>query len=383
MPRKTLNPIAAAVAAAILCVTWWPAPAAAQAARPWKLMSWSSSLGAQSSTYEIMYGLKAFLAFLNANGGVGGREMELYSLDMDDSGPDFTKNLDQLIFQGKPDLVVGGASQLHAGTTAEYFRRVSRPWFGPWSADPTAFLGRQDDPAGIIPTSPVQMDMLFSLAKARMPEGKTLYFVYRDGPRAPQLAAIAQQAARSKGISMRPVRLNLYFRDWESMRDDFPDAGAVMLWTAPGPAAAIRRSLGRDLGPEVIWLTHALNPTGRELIGLSGGLWSGTIFPAVLLPSAEIPEAFSSVMGKYALPGLRAGYRSYLGFTQGQLLAKAVGLAEDRQDPSPAGVLKSLKEITTAGSLYRGQKLPSGPNDPAGAYLAVSDNSGGWHPAEP
>jgi ABC-type branched-subunit amino acid transport system substrate-binding protein len=346
-------------------------------------MSWSTSLGAQSATYEIMYGLKSFLAFLNANGGVAGRELQLYALDMDDSGQDFTKSLDQLILQGKPDLVVGGASQLHAGQTAEYFRRASRPWFGPWSADPTAFLGRPDDPAGLIPTSPVQMAMLFGRAKARMPVGKVLYFVYREGPRAAQLAELASAAARSAGIGMKHVRLSLYFRDWESLRTDFPDAGAVMLWTAPGPAAAIRRALDRELGPDVIWMTHSLNPTGRELMGLSGGLWAGTLFPAVLLPSGEIPEAYSMVLNKYALPGLRTGYRSYLGFTQGQLLAKAIGLAGDRQESSPGGVLRSLKDISTSGSLYQGPKLPSGPGDQAGAYLAVADASGGWHRAEP
>jgi ABC-type branched-subunit amino acid transport system substrate-binding protein len=330
-----------------------------------------------------MYGLKSFMAFLNANGGIGGRELQLYTLDIDDSSQDFTKNLDALVIQGKPDLVVGGASQLHAGQTAEYFRRVARPWFGPWSGDPTAYFGREDDPVGIIPATHVQISMLFEHVKAKMQPGKTVYFVYRESPRAAQLAGLAEAEARSLGLVLRPVRLSLYFRDWESLKSSMPNAGAVVLWTAPGPAAAIRRSLDHELGPDCIWMTHALNPTGRELMGLTGGLWAGTVFPSVLLPSGEIPEAYSLVLGKYALPGLRTGYRSYMGFTQGQLLTKAIGLADDRQESSPGGVLRALKDISTSGSLYKGQKLPANSGDPAGAYLAVADSADGWRPAEP
>jgi ABC-type branched-subunit amino acid transport system substrate-binding protein len=311
---------------------------------------------------------------------VGGRELQLYTLEMDDGGPDFPQRLEDLVIQGRPDLVVGGASEFRAAATAEYFRRVARPWFGPWSGDPQIFAGGEDDPAGLIPSSTVQIAMAFNMAKARMAPGKVLYFVYRDGPRAGGISRLAAAAARSAGLEMKPVRLGIYFRDWESLKGSFPDAGAVALWTAPGPAAAIRRIVGPELGPEVIWMTHALNPNGRELMGLTGGLWAGTVFPAVLKPSDVIPEAYTLVIRKYALPGLRIGYRSYMGFTQGQLLAKGMALANDRGESTPGGILRALKEAPTNGTLYQGSRLPAGPADPAGAYLAVSDPTGGWHP---
>jgi hypothetical protein len=351
-------------------------------ARPWRLVSWSSSLGSQSSTYEIMYGLKSFLAFLNANGGLGGRELQLYTLEMDDSNPDFLDKLDSLVIQGQPDLVVGGASQLRGASTAEYFRRTARPWFGPWSGEPDIYAGGDDDPAGILPTTPVQLAMLFNYAKPRLAPGRILYFVYREGPRAQELAQLAAAQARTSGVEMRPLRLGIYFRDWEALRGSFPDAGAVALWTAPGPAAAIRRIVGPDLGQEVVWMTHALNPTGREVLGLTGGLWAGTLFPAILQPSERIPEAYSLVISKYALPGLRMGYRTYMGFTQGQLLAKGIALASDRSQTTPGGVLRALKDLPTSGSLYQGDRLPANPADQAGAYLAVADPLGGWYPAQ-
>ncbi|MDR3154807.1 MAG: ABC transporter substrate-binding protein [Deltaproteobacteria bacterium] len=381
MKRKTLFLLFSAAALALAA----SAPTAAQEAtpKPWKIVSWSSSMGSQAATYEIMYGLKASLAFLNANGGINGRELALYALEMDDTSPDFNRNLEALVVQGKPDLVVGGACSYLGGNTAEYFRRVARPWFGPWSVDPEVFAGREDDPAGLLPTSPVQIAMLFARAKAQMQPGKTLYFIYREGPQASKLYSLASSAARAAGVDMKPLRLSNHFRNWEALKESFPGAGAVLLWTAPGPAAAIRRVLDASLGNEVIWMTHSLNPPGQELIGLTGGRWAGMIFPAVLKPSNEIPEAYSMVLAKYALPGLRVGYRSFLGFTQGQLLAKAIALAGDRSQNTPGGILRALKGLSTAGSLYQGSRLPDGPTDPAGAYLAVADNSGGWHRTQP
>ncbi|MDR2612428.1 MAG: ABC transporter substrate-binding protein [Deltaproteobacteria bacterium] len=380
MARKSIATACAALALALFSA----GHAAAQGTtQPWKLVSWSSSLGGQSVTYEILYGLKAAMAFMNANGGVRGRELSLYALEMDDENQDFRKSLDILMIQTKPDLVVGGASSWRAGSTAEYLQRVARPWFGPWTEDPDVYANREDDPAGLLPTATVQLRMLFARAKAKMQPGKSLYFVFRDGPRVPRLSEEAHLAAMDAGIDLKPVRLSLYFRDWGSLRESFPGAGAVVLWLAPGPSAAIRRIIGPLLGPDTIWMTHSLNPPGHELMSLTGGLWSGTLFPAILTASSEIPEAYSTVLNKYALPGLRLGYQSYLGFTQGQLLFKAIDQAGARRQATPGGILRALKDTPSSGTLFAGKKLPSGPADPAGVYLAEADPLGGWRRAAP
>ncbi|MDR2340669.1 MAG: ABC transporter substrate-binding protein [Deltaproteobacteria bacterium] len=350
---------------------------------PLRVISWSSPTGAQSITFETLYGLKAFQNFLNANGGVGGRQLELHSVEMDDAAVDFVYKLDTLVIQGKPDLVVGGASGIRAAETAEYFRRILMPWFGPWTDDPKIYLKRDDDPVGLLPSAPAELEMLFKFVQSRKAEGQGVFFVYTDGSKASQdLASLARAKARAHEVELSMVPLPPSFSEWKSLEAKLTDGSFIILWTNPGPSAIIKRLLGPAF-PDAVWLTNSLNSPDHEIMMMSVGNWEGTIFPSVLIPSNQISEAYWTVLVKYGLPGLNPDYQSFLGFGQGQVLARAMANATGSASGSLQSALqRSLQSEDISGSLLSGTRLPHDPDDPGGAYLATVLPKGAWAPVE-
>jgi hypothetical protein len=321
------------------------------------------------------------IAFLNAKGGVAGKKLSLATLEMDDDMDSFRDSLDTLVVKGKPHLIVGGAVKNDGRVTADYFRRIGRPWFGPWTDDPDIYAGNEFDPVGLLPSAPLQFKMLFEYAREKAPEGRDIYLILSLGPLSERTAAAARAEARAAGLELKVVTIPADFKQWKELEDYLPNAGTVILWTPPGPSSAIRRVLDKSLPPDTLWMTSALNPPSHEIIAMTAGVWGGAVFPAVLIPSAQIPETHRAVLEKYALPGLKLEYPAFLGFAQGQLLGKALSRVATISEGAPREVVKSLRELSLSGGIVEGAKLPIGAMDPAGAYLAVCDRTGGWSPA--
>jgi hypothetical protein len=369
-----------ALAAFVVAPLIAPTILRAQEKAPWKIVSWASAVGPQAASFDFLAGLQSFLTFINANGGLAERKFSLRTLEVDDGHPDFARNLDSLIIQGQPDLVVGGSSQNRGPATAEYFRRVARPWFGPWTDNPGVYGGGDDDPVGLLPSAPVELNLLLEWAKDRVPAGRAIYFILEDGPEAQTQGALARARARALELNLAVISLEIGFRDWEGLAARLPDPGAVIVWTNLGPAAAIRRALAHSLPDGVFWMTHSLNAPSAEMVALTAGRWAGTIFPAVLRPTAEISEAYGVVLRKFSPAGVKENYRTLLGFGQGQLLARAIVDATSKSQGRAGDILRSFRELSPAGTVVSGVSLPSAPMDPGGAYLAQVDARGGWAP---
>jgi ABC-type branched-subunit amino acid transport system substrate-binding protein len=351
----------------------------------WRLISWASPMGDQSVLFETLYGLKAMFAFLNANGGINGKHVTLHALEMDDGFENFYKNLDTLVLQGKPQVIVGGAANVRAKETADYFRRLGRPWFGPWTNDPNMYQKLDDDPIGIFPTTATELNLLFEFASKRLIPDRNFYLILSEEPRSKATASIALSIAKTYGIDLKIIPIPENYRQWQEFEKYIPNARVVVLWTAPGPASAITRVLKKKLPQDIIWMTNSLNPPSHEVLAMTGGAWKGTIFPAVLAPSYEIPEAHKIVLQKYALPGLKLDYPAFLGFAQGQLVAKAISKvptnASNSTDVSK-NIVGQLKALNLRGSIIAGTKVSIGGVDTGGIYLAACDEYGGWYPVD-
>ncbi|MDR1871381.1 MAG: ABC transporter substrate-binding protein [Deltaproteobacteria bacterium] len=334
---------------------------------PIKIASWASPVGSQALTYESLCGLRSLLSFLNANHGLD-REAQLFSLDMDDSHPEFLTRLGLLLDQKKPDLVVGGAASAFPRATSEFLKRRGLLWYGPWS-NSQRLINQGDNPTLLLPTEDQELAALMGyMAKTGRKEA---VFVHVKSERSKEIVVIAEATAAQNGLTLRLLPVAPEFRNWPSLLEPLKEAEAIFLWLPPGPSAAVARSLKDSLNPQTLWLTHSLNSPGHELVTMTAGLWENTIFPAVLIPKETIPPNYDVVIRKYGPPGLSLDYQTYLGFAQGQILARAL---KDSKALTP----ESLPQTPTEGTLIF---APPQAGNLASFYLAISDREGGWRPA--
>ncbi|MDR1086539.1 MAG: ABC transporter substrate-binding protein [Deltaproteobacteria bacterium] len=338
--------------------------------RPWRLTSWASPVGSQSLTYESLCGLKALLFFLNANQALGGREVELFSLESDDSRPEFLNRITNLMDQKKPDLAVGGAANAFPQLTADFFRRRGILWYGPWSNRKSLSNGVDPNPLLLFPTEDQELIALMTYTRKKLGRSEILFITLNDLD-SRNLIQLARTTAEMTGLTLNPLALPPEFRDWLSLAGQIGQAKAIFLWLPPGQAAAIVRTFKPRLGPETLWLTSSLNSPGQELTNMTGGLWENMIFSSILVPKQSIATAYDTVIRKYGLPGLNLDYQTYLGFAQGQLLARVLN-SRDLKD------LKAVFPKTSAeGTLIYRPNLSNG-NWEQNFYLAQSDRQGGW-----
>jgi ABC-type branched-subunit amino acid transport system substrate-binding protein len=310
------------------------------------------------------------LVFLNANQALGGREVDLFTLDLDDSGPDFLNRLALLLDNKKPHLIVGGAANSRPVVTANFFQRRGLGWYGPWSNNPDIKTQSDNNPTLILPTEDQELTALMDHVKKVLGAGD-VHFVYLEGNSATQTVTRAQSAAQKAGLTLVPLSVSDGFRNWKTLLQPLSQARAIFLWLPPGQATAIVRTLKPTLGKKTLWLTSGLNPPSQELTIMTGGHWAETIFPAVLKPQATIEDSYKHVIRKYGLPGLSLDYQTYLGFAQGQILARAI--YNQGQD----SLSNALSKITTSDTLLTGT---SSTNDLNLFYLAISDRKSGWRP---
>ncbi|MDR1395889.1 MAG: ABC transporter substrate-binding protein [Deltaproteobacteria bacterium] len=345
----------------------------AQAVRPWRLTSWSSPVGAQSLTYESLCGLRALLVFLNANQALGGREVELFSLDLDDSRPEFISRLTNLVDQKKPDLAVGGAANAFPQLTANFFRRRGIFWFGPWSNSPGLIDQTQEqNPLLLLPGEEEELEALLTYARRLLGPGREVLLIHLDDLKSRYLLQLAQKQAGRRDLTVRPLAVPAEFRDWGSLSADLDGVRAVILWVPPGQAAALVRTFKPRLSREVIWMTSSLNSPGQELTNMTGGQWENMIFASVLNPSSAISPTYEQVIRKYGLPGLNLDYQTYLGFAQGQLLARVL-------NSQPQNFRAVFPETSAQGTLLYRPDMKEGVFE-RNFYLAQSDRLGGWRP---
>jgi hypothetical protein len=313
------------------------------------------------------------LVFLNANQALGGRELELFTLDLDDSGPDFLTRLSLLIDHKKPSLIIGGAANSIGDMTAEHFRRRGILWHGPWSNSPELNDSADQNPLLILPTEDLELAALMELIKKKKPEGGA-HFVHLAGSRSRAVVNLALAAAKKAGVSLTPIGVSDTLRDLKGLATPLKEAQAILLWLPPGQSAAVVRAIKPFLPPETMWLTKSLNSPSRELINLTNGHWSGLIFASVLKPQAEIEPSYNLVIRKYGLPGLSLDYQTYLGFAQGQILARALN------NQGRGNLKTALTKVSTVGTLFGDSNNFQSPKRPF--YLAISDRQGGWSPID-
>lgn len=306
----------------------WPMTASAENGRV-EMVSWAPASGPQALWMDAVGGLQTAASLFNAHGGIGGRSLALELISADEDSPDFMPSLARHLENTAAAGVVGGPVHLSAGRTADYMRQAKRPWLGPWSNDEALYQSADSDPFAILPHWKQEMEALLGYIKASYTaepaKAGPVFLVYFNFPDDQAMAAEVKTMAEGQGLILKRAPVNPDFTDWPYLAEHIKGSGAVIIWLTQGRAAAFVKA-AKAMTPEALYLTSSVNPTNRNLVVISDGAWNGVIFPAVLAPSGEIPGAYGGLLRKYGPVGLETSYQAYLGFAQGQILARAFSL---------------------------------------------------------
>jgi hypothetical protein len=318
------------------------------------------------------------LSFINMYDGANGVPIDIYSQEIDDGVPDFPARLNTITQQAQPDLAVGGSTTAKTGPTADYFRRTGLVWFGPWTNKSDAYQSRNDDPVGILPTAEDELELLINFASKRLGSQGSVLFIHYKSPATDRELDHASKVAASVVLSLRDVPLAINYRDWGKLESEAMGYGGIILWLPTGPSAAIVRSIKNRLPDDVLWMTNSLNSPGMEVTEMTGGLWEGMIFPAILQPKSSLSQSYDAVLYKYGPRGLTLDYQAYLGLAQHQVLNIALIAA-------PAGgrqkeLRQAIESVNTEGTLFYAPSFATGPSPKGSFYLAVATSDWGWLP---
>ena len=350
---------------------------------PLEAVSWAPTSGPDALWYDAVGGLKTAAGLFNAHGGIGGRPLSVEEALVSEDDPAFFDQLGPLLERPNVVAVVGGPAHIRAGEVADFLSRMNRPWLGPWSDESDLYRGEDTDPFAVLPPWTLQMPALLNYVREAFEADPArrgpVFLVFYNFPRYQEMAIKTRQMAADLGLELKRAPINPGFADWNYLSRHVDEAGAVIVWLSQGSSAAFLKAAKYRL-PEAIYLTSAANATNRNLVVLSGGAWNGVVFPAVLKPSAEISSAYDAIVRKYGPVGLDGGYQTYLGFAQGQILARALSLQTGRDTRNLARNLYDMKGFPTLLAAEVNY-APSRHVNPDGFYLGQARGNGHWERA--
>lgn len=332
---------------------------------------------------EALGGLKTAAALFNAHGGLGGHPLGVVELSLDENSPGFFPALNEALSRPGVLALTGGPVRAKAGPTADYLRRLNRVWFGPWSNEKELYKGEPSDPFAVLPPWTDEIPALLGYVRTayQSDPGRSgpVFLVYYDGPQYRAMAVEARRMASEMGLELKQAPIAADFMAWDYLADHVKEAGAVLVWLNPGASAALVKA-AKARRPDAIYMTNSVNATHRSLVVISGGAWNGVIFPAVLSPSRDISTAYADILRRYGPVGLDGGYQAFLGFAQGQILARAtnLGLGQNRMNlPRNLYDMKGFPSLLSAPVDY----APGRHVNRGAFYLGRGYGNGYWEAA--
>ncbi len=346
-------------------------------------LTWAPTGGPQTLWRDAAGGLEAAAAMYNANGGLSGRKLNIITLATNENSPNFFKDITRELKETTPYGLVGGPVSRQAKEFGEYVNTLGVPWFGPWSDQNRLYQAAgSNGPFAILPTWQEELPALLNYVQSHFTTGEkgTVYLLYYDAESEQEMATWARQEAANRGLELKRAPVEASFTNWPYIAEHMDGAAAVIIYLSQGDTAAALKAIKAKM-PKALYLTGALNPPNSNLVLLSGGAWEGVIFPSILRPSQEIPKAFENLIKSYGLPGLMVSYQTYLGFSQGQILARAVSLSLRQGEVNLTQGLYALENFNTLFA----NPLTFQPGEhyaPEGFfYLAQAYGKGQWRPA--
>lgn len=339
--------------------------------------TWGPLTGPQAAWGDSLRGMKAYFQWINAQGGIHGRQLKLYVKD-DGYDPSRTPGVVRtLIERDQVFAVVGGIGTAGGRAVAPMLERASMPFFTPASG--ARWFTADDGPKNVrsvyLPYE-VEGRLIATYLVARRGL-KRLAVLYQDddfgreGRSGLALGLESQNLTLVASAPLLPTDTDVSGAVGEVLAQK-PDA--LVLYLAPRQAVLVGRALaGKESRPALV-TSFVLNDPG--LIARAGAeVWEGTLTSVVsaLADDDQSPAVrqFRKILKDHN-PSLRAGGFVMSGVRFAQPFVEALQRAGRELSPETFyRALETLSNYSGGGPYWEGEGLGAPVNFTSGRRLGV------------
>lgn len=343
-----------------------------------RLGTYGPLTGPQAAWGDSLRGMKAYFEWLNAQGGIHGRKIELYVKDDGYNPARTVRAARTLVERDKVFAVVGGIGTATGRAAAPVFEQAKIPFFTPASG--AKWFTDKEGPTNVYSVYlPYRQEgrAIAQLVAKRL-HLRSVAVLYQDDDFGREGTLGVEEGARALGLQVVakapvvPSDTDVSLAVSQLLK---ANPQAIVLYTAPRQAILLGRYLlSRKKRPQLI-TSFVLNDPG--VIARAGAdVWEGTITSVVsqLADDHEDPSVrqFRDILKKHA-PTLRPGGFALSGFRFAQPLAEAL----DRAGPNLSaerlvGAIRSLQGYRGGGPYWTGEGLGAPVDFSSGTRLGVN-----------
>jgi branched-chain amino acid transport system substrate-binding protein len=295
----------------------------------------------------IADGTKAWLEKVNADGGVGGRQIKDIVEDDAYQASEALANARELVRNDDVVALFNGCGSPTAAAIAQFAEQQEIPYLFPWADVPGA-----DATSSYFTLVPGNGEMVAAMATAAMDEmgPGSLYVITLALPDIDQSLEDVRSAVEAAGGTYAgDTRININEPDMNAVVLKAKASGADYIATvtsATDSAKLINTMAAQDAFPAKAVITSSSTPTYGFLSGIDQGVDLSKVL-ATSVPAAGSDQSAQSCVAafeKYA-PDLKADSLSLTGCSNAQALVAALEAAGD--DLSREGIMAALDDWTT------------------------------------
>ena len=322
-----------------------------------RIGTWGPQSGPAAAWGTVIDAIDAYFQYVNAQGGVNGRELVLVSRD---DGYDPARSVSavrELIDRENVFALVGGIGTANGLAVLPIIEREGIPWVSPASG--SGEFARQSD--GLVFATftnyGVESALMTRYAVEELGNQRIAVFYQNDGYGEEGLAGVEEEVARLQeaGMDVSVVDTVSYERGETNMavqalRLSGADADAVVMYSTPAAAAALVNEFGRlEYTPRILASSTLLDPSLLANPGMQGAL----LATFARLPSAVVGEEggdpiaddiLANVIMPYAPEAASDPFRSGAGVAFVQPLVEALRAAGP--DLTRENFLEAMKNIS-------------------------------------
>ncbi len=328
---------------------------------PLKLGSYGPLSGSAASWGVMLKSMRAYIDFINAEGGIHGRKLELLIRD-DQYNPAKTPlAVRDLVDNQGVFAIVGGLGTANGRSVVEYLGRKNIPFFTPASGDPFFTTPTRKHVYTVYPRYDTEGQIIGQYLAATLGK-RRVAVLHQDDDFGLKGAEGLERGLESNGAQL-VLRTTCLASDVDlsaqvsAVIDAKPDA--LVLFAAPRQAAMLAKKL-HALGKKPPLFTSFVlsDPIMFELAGKD--VWADTMTSSVrkLANSDDVSVVqFREVLAKYA-PDLPVGSFTMSGFAFAQPFVEALHRAGP--NPTPDSIytaLHTMKAWAGGGPYWRGSGL--------------------------
>jgi len=290
-----------------------------------KIGTWAPLTGPAAALGDVAKAMQAYMASVNAKGGVQGRKITLI---VKDDAYDPARTLEvvkELIEKDEVLAIVGGIGTANGVAVKDYLMMKGIPWIGPGSASRVWTIPLQGNIFAVIPSYVTEGRILARYAINDLKAKKVGLFYQDDifgheGQEGVRLG-MGHASPAAVAVSYKPSD-----QDLSPQARKLKESGvdAVILFSLPRQAALLVQECAKlDFKPQFLGSQALADPA---MFQLAGAAWEGAIVSSgALNPSSDHPQVQRArqILQQYA-PDLRLGTYALAGLSWAEILVQGL-----------------------------------------------------------